>query len=585
MKIRFQRKQVSVPTGRARQFKAATRYSLQPEPELPMVAGGEDSLIDVDLPDLSAFPTSLQKTVFLLQAAAEIEHALLVQYLYGAYSGPSSGKAEVTSIAVEEMSHLMTVQNLLLLVGADPHLQRQDFEPPGSDDERLFPFDLALEPFTRTSLAKYIIAESPEGSAIPQRIVEDAGLGTGGMEINRVGVLYALLGVVFGTEQVLQELAADGDEWYQTVEQLAVIAAEQYGGRDEVHLPDSAFAEGAGPRQATDDVWDRSEDSGEDDGSFRVFAPTDRKTALAALRDIGIQGEGLASDDPESHFQRFLKIYTDKFGADGSGSGSFNAKPVPSGARVDVGPSGTIHHLAAVPWAKLADLRYALMLGFLQRYLVAPSDDRQFLAGWIFAEMYHLKVLGGVLVELPRSDADEELRAAIPFNMPDMTASPTPNQWSETHANRLQSAIGIAEALLDAGGQERFLQHMLESDRRKLAEAVARQTGDSVRTQFDQVREILEWASGTGSPDHDGHGRFWNVPLDELKQLDVFEMPVISDDLGDANLFQALADPDFDFGQMPLPGSRRKLTESDTGRSLLDEIKRWIENGATDAPL
>src|SRR5882672_323034 len=108
----------------------------------------------VDLPDLSAFPTPLEKALRLLQAAAAIEHALMVQYLYAgsAFSGEDQAIAQhyrdVIGIAVEEMAHLMTVQNLLKLLGAQPELARQDFGPVDSDEHRLFPFDLLLEPIT-----------------------------------------------------------------------------------------------------------------------------------------------------------------------------------------------------------------------------------------------------------------------------------------------------------------------------------------------------------------------------------------------------------------------------------------------------
>src|SRR5215203_6007635 len=72
------------------------------------------------------------EAVFLLHTAAEIEQALMVQYLYAAYSlkkpeqipagdplrtehqqAVARWRATLLSIAKEEMGHLMTVQNLL----------------------------------------------------------------------------------------------------------------------------------------------------------------------------------------------------------------------------------------------------------------------------------------------------------------------------------------------------------------------------------------------------------------------------------------------------------------------------------------
>src|SRR4051812_16396249 len=82
----------------------------------------------VEIPDLSGWPGPRDKARILLETAAEVEHALLVQYLYAAFS--LRGSEEVSDpdqqsalndwfsvlhrIAREEMGHLMTAQNLLL---------------------------------------------------------------------------------------------------------------------------------------------------------------------------------------------------------------------------------------------------------------------------------------------------------------------------------------------------------------------------------------------------------------------------------------------------------------------------------------
>ena len=87
--------------------------------------------LTLDLPDLAAWPKPADKIRLLLGKAAEVEHALMVQYLYSAYSlkSPTSvgdpqqqaalrnWRSTVAGIAREEMGHLMTVQNLRLLVG------------------------------------------------------------------------------------------------------------------------------------------------------------------------------------------------------------------------------------------------------------------------------------------------------------------------------------------------------------------------------------------------------------------------------------------------------------------------------------
>jgi hypothetical protein len=106
----------------------------------------------------------------LLNVAAEIEHGLMVQYLYCAFSikpryqglagdgRPSAN--DIMGIAVQEMQHLGKVNNLLGALGAAPALVREDF--PYEPD--IIPFRFRLEPMSRPSLARYVWAESPVGA-------------------------------------------------------------------------------------------------------------------------------------------------------------------------------------------------------------------------------------------------------------------------------------------------------------------------------------------------------------------------------------------------------------------------------------
>src|SRR5687768_3920359 len=85
-------------------------------------------------PMLDPPTTPRDEAVALLHATAEVEHSLMVQYLYAAYSlgdvDPADPHYDVKQekvaliryllihIAREEMAHLATVQNLLHLLGA-----------------------------------------------------------------------------------------------------------------------------------------------------------------------------------------------------------------------------------------------------------------------------------------------------------------------------------------------------------------------------------------------------------------------------------------------------------------------------------
>lgn len=141
----------------------------------------------------------------LLREAAEIEHGLMLQYLYCAFSikdryqqligfgAPAS--TDVLGVAIQEMQHLGAVNRLLVALGSSPHLDRQDF--PYEPD--IYPFPFQLEPLSRSGLAKYAFAEGPAAmfAASGQRTREDEQFrdsvlsDIGGLDRpNHVGSLY-----------------------------------------------------------------------------------------------------------------------------------------------------------------------------------------------------------------------------------------------------------------------------------------------------------------------------------------------------------------------------------------------------------
>jgi len=138
----------------------ATRGGLAP-PEAPFVIEHREALI------------------YMLCEAAELEHGIMCQYLYAAFSlkqseaeGLTSEEAEATQrwrkhisrIATQEMLHLSLVQNLLSAIGAAPHLSRPNFPQPASH----YPagVHLALLPFGEEALRHFMFLERPEGMDI-----------------------------------------------------------------------------------------------------------------------------------------------------------------------------------------------------------------------------------------------------------------------------------------------------------------------------------------------------------------------------------------------------------------------------------
>jgi hypothetical protein len=189
--------------------------------------------------------TARQWAVFLLQTAADIEHSLMLQYLYAAYSlppgivvpgskkkDPGTGKdvdltttdwaRTIAGIAREEMGHMLSVQLLLRALGGPQSFEREHF----SYRSQLYPFPFELEPLTKSSLAKYVYAEMPEpidptvlSPEQKREILERATASSGGVGLNHVGLLYdSLIKVVEGLPDsafrpVLADWQPDPNDW------------------------------------------------------------------------------------------------------------------------------------------------------------------------------------------------------------------------------------------------------------------------------------------------------------------------------------------------------------------------------------
>ena len=362
-------------------------------------------------------------TVFLLHTAAEIEHALLVQYLYAAYSlgaggfpGPSVPadaaqtvslwRSTITEIAREEMAHFITVQNLLRFLGGPLTLEREDFP----FTSPLYPFPLKLEPLTRTSLAKYVAAEMPADPQQPaeliQEIITRSTQGTGGPAVNRVGVVY---------------------------EMLADIVS------DATKLPDSDLRTDTVAQQAAKEDWH----AGADTSPLIVRVVDSRGAAVTALKDVGAQGEGLANPQG-SHFTRFLDIYRafpETEGPPGTApwvptlAVPANPNTLPDGNGDATLEPGRITHPAARLWAQLFDVRYRMLLMDLLHWLhlsdasytpEAARTVRGTLRDWTFQEMTGrgragLRGIAKALTALPLKQAPgptDATNAGPPFEMP-----------------------------------------------------------------------------------------------------------------------------------------------------------------------
>ncbi len=117
-----------------------------------------------------------EELVYMLAEAAAIEHNVMCDYLYGAWSlkrGERDGltpeqakvfaewKRLITQVAIEEMTHLTLVGNLAISIGGAPHLGRPEFPIPAGEHPAAI--DLELAGFCHDLLDHAIFLERPEG--------------------------------------------------------------------------------------------------------------------------------------------------------------------------------------------------------------------------------------------------------------------------------------------------------------------------------------------------------------------------------------------------------------------------------------
>lgn len=479
------------------------------------------------------------EAVFLLTVVAEIEHALMVQYLYAAYSVRGLGgdtieleeiQGLLLQIAREEMGHLATVQNLLHLIGGPLNFNREH-SPYASE---IYPFRFRLEPLTLDSLAKYVIAESPEerpdrlpvaDRALLDQLAVDARRSNGGRPVHHVGPFFDRLHRLF-------EGGDDGllDEDFRLGRHLLQAKVEDWGFEPTSQtMGESLIVES----------FDQLDVAGV------------RSAAAAAVKKIGAQGEGFdlptGPDEPESHFERFLHIYKrvrdlSERGVQVTWSVAENPNTTSAPTRqpdlmemVDLveeahAAKGRITHPRARAWAQLFNLRYRLLLGHLSHFLrlrqelyVAGPDPRQgdrtargLLLIWTFNEMRRLKKIAGKLVQLPRDDPPAVTRAGPPFELPYTLNLPDSEEdrW-RVHLDVSRASVRLVRRLQAADAtdqQDGFLDDLVSMDERAqvIMRSLAAGAGipeGSLPTEFHKVVLILDEA--VRGFDLGFHGPFW----------------------------------------------------------------------------
>lgn len=311
-------------------------------PPPPAPTGVAAALLAAGVPTLAApaDPTDARAlATALLDVASELEHALMIEYLYAAYSVIDAGASQqIATIAAQEMGHLATVQNLRLALGLPAYLGRQDLDPHPDHD----PFVFKLEPLSLDSLAKYTAAEAPTADQVPPDLkatvaeIEQRAAAAAGAKVNQVGAIYATLYWLF-----LPTDASGSSPWPDFPEQTF---------RDRC-IPQLQPLQPASVSFQAEPVEWRSSSR-----NLHVSVCDSGAAALQALFHIAAQGEGLTAA-PDSHFSRFVKLYVQA-----RDQGGIAVQPVPIDANLGNGPAtGLITDPTSVAVAKVLDALYGAL--------------------------------------------------------------------------------------------------------------------------------------------------------------------------------------------------------------------------------
>lgn len=183
-------------------------------------------------PIIRDFSNPYLELIRLLKEAAEIEHDLMVQYLYCAFSlkpayaeilgNPLPQSSSFMGVIVQEMQHLGAVNRLLVDLGAGPVLTRQDF-PYESD---IYPFPFELAPMSAVSLAKFTYCEASPAALLQAvdgspRLLDQLATTLGSnIAPNHVGHLYDAVIASLGEVKKAGAARVDFDRWFEDLNHI-----------------------------------------------------------------------------------------------------------------------------------------------------------------------------------------------------------------------------------------------------------------------------------------------------------------------------------------------------------------------------
>jgi len=386
-----------------------------------------------------------KELTYLLCQAAELEHGLMCEYLYAAFSlksTPGPGLQDdqleaverwrrmIFAIAGEEMLHWAVVQNLLTAVGSAPYVSR----PHMPHQAKGYPsgVQLRLLPFGEAALQHFVYLERPEG-------VERAdaeGFAPAGPSPPPMS-----------PEEIVprgQDFATQG-HLYRSVEKGFAHLADKLG-------EDRLFI-GPAFQQADEATF----------GWPDLRPITDLAGANRAIERIVEQGEGATGDWATAHYGRFLEVLSDYLTMRKQDPGFEPAHPVvAAGMRAVEGiePDVYITDPATGGCSDLFNATYELVLQMIARYFAfghETPEQRQVLAHAAVGLMFGaIKPLGLLLARLPAGPDHPGATAGANFQLPYRASFLLPHRRSAwfRFAERAGELAAFAAGLHPPAGEE-----------------------------------------------------------------------------------------------------------------------------------
>jgi len=379
-----------------------------------------------------------KELTYLLSQAAELEHGLMCEYLYAAFSLKSTAGAGLRSdqlaaverwrgvilgIAGEEMLHWAMVQNLLTAVGSAPYVSRPYMPhrargyPPG--------VQMRLLPFGEAALEHFVYLERPEGmEGADAEGFQPAGPPPAPMrpeEIIPRGQDFATVGHL-----------------YRSIERGLAYLADKLG-------EDRLFI-GPAFQQADETAF----------GWPDLRPITDLAGADRAIERIVEQGEGARGDWANAHYGRFLAVLENYRAMRAEDPAFEPAHPVAAAAVRGVEgfePDVYISDSATGGCSDLFNAVYELLLQMIARYFAfghETPEQRQVLAHTAVDLMFGtIKPLGLLLAALPVGPDHPDVTAGASFQLPYRASFLLPHRRSAwlRFAERLDELAAFADRL------------------------------------------------------------------------------------------------------------------------------------------